>query len=242
MLFPRHTTILIGGSIAEGSFLAGAATLLTEDATISQDGWDSLAATYAIRRATLTAEELAALYPIGAKLGARNWWVAGARPACIAEGVWTAEVTYKGWASTKPCKIQWGTAVEQQSASNVSAPVPAPGTGSATYAKVSTSESVPTFSFTYLSANVEAGWPSTPTLPFNRVGRERALSPGWTDPSTGSAITPPPLAASIWDSLGEYVYHWPNGWILMDLSVDLLPGTRVGLVTEGYKYVRPKTP
>lgn len=242
MIFPRHTTLLIGGSAAAGSFLAGTPTLLTEEPVISQDGWDALTATYALRIPTLTAEILAATWPVGTQLAGRNFWVTGARPACIAQGVWTAAVEFKGWASAKPCKIQWGTAVDQQSASNVSAPVIAPGTGTAVYAKLATTESVPTFSFSYLVANVESGWPTTPVLPNLLVGRARALSPAWTDPSTGSTITPPPLAASIWDSLSEYVYHWPHGWILMDLQADLLPGTRAGLVTEQYKYVRPKTP
>lgn len=240
MSFPRHTTLLIGGSDASGSFFAGTPTLLTEAPDISESGWDSLTATYALRVADLTAESIAALWPIGRQLGSRNWWVAGSKPACVAPGVWTAEIKYKGWAAMKPCKINHGTAVDSQSGTNIFAPVPHPGSGSVSYPKVATFESTPTISLTYLSANVEAGWPVMPSLPNLLVGRQRTTA--LTDPVTGATITWPPLAPSVWDFLTESVYHWPNGWILMDLQTDILPGTRAGLVTESYKYIRAISP
>ena len=223
----RHTTLIIGGSAAAGSFLAGTPTCLGEDAVLTAEGWDSLTAIYAHRRPSLSAEEAIALHPIGSCLGTRNWWVCGVKPACIAPGVWTAEVTCKGWAGTRPNKVNWGCAAEQQSAANISAPVPAPGTGSTTYAKLATHEATPTFTTSYLCADVTA----TGAVPSASVGREVAAPAG-----------APVVPESVWLSLSEYVYHFPNGWVLMDAQADILPGTNVGLVTLAYKYIRYMTP
>ena len=216
--------LIIGGSNAAGGFLGGSPVLLTEEVSASAEGWDSLTQNHAIRAATLSAEALAALYPIGTQLAGRNWWLTGCRPTPVAPGVFTFELAFKGWAATKPVKLTWGTQAEQQTAENVGVPNGLGGT--AVYAKVATHESAPTFTASYLSATATAAG----AMPSMMVGR----------PHTRAGA--PPVPDTVWGSLAKFVFHWPNGWTLMDLGVDILPGTTAGLVTESYKYIRDKSP
>lgn len=99
-----ETSILIGAGNEPGSFLAGAETLLSEEPALQADGWDVLTRTTAIAQPSLTAEALAALHPIGQRLGSRTWWLTAATPTHAAPGVWVIELSYKGWAAKKPVK------------------------------------------------------------------------------------------------------------------------------------------
>lgn len=234
-LFPRHTTLIIGGSAEAGSFLAGAPTLLAEQPTLTADGWDSLAATFALRCASLPAEALAALWPIGAQYGERNWWVTGARPTCVADGVWTADVDFKGFASTKPISITWGSSADTYKSTKPDPPSgmtdPDKLAAWANYMAVETTEANPTFTHKYITTDVSAA-PSEGGVPTNSLGA--AL--------TAAALSQPTVGDSRWASLSKYVYHWPNGWVLMSVTADILPGTSVALVSETYKYVPAITP
>jgi hypothetical protein len=61
----------------------------------------------------------------------------------------------------------------------------------------------------------------------------------------GTAQTPPVTIAvpdTVWDFLTEYVWHWPQEWVLMGSDQDRLSGTTAALVTDTYKYIRDKTP
>ncbi|MEI6606026.1 MAG: hypothetical protein WCP35_11995 [Verrucomicrobiota bacterium] len=235
MIFPRHTTVLIGGSAESGSFLAGTPTLLTEQPTLTQDGWDSLTATFALRCASLTAEALAAIWPIGTQYGERNWWVTGSRPTCIAPGVWTAAVDYKGFAAAKPTSITWGSSADIYKSTNPGPPVgmtdPDKLAAWASYMSVETTEANPTFTHKYITTNVSAtpeeGGPPTSSLGASLIA---------------AAMNQPTVGDSRWANLTKYVYHFPNGWVLMSVTADILPGTSVALVTETYKYVPSITP
>jgi hypothetical protein len=159
---------------------------------------------------------------VGAKLGTRKWWITSARPQRKAPGLWLAQVDLKGWASTKDAKIKVSSTAETQSGENVYAPNG--GGGSILVPKVETHESAPTVSVTYLVENIS--------------------SSGKTD-DVGTAQTPPvtvPVSASVWNSLSSFIYHWPNGWVLMGTDQDRIPGTSVALVTDQYKYIRQITP
>ena len=48
--------------------------------------------------------------------------------------------------------------------------------------------------------------------------------------------------ATVWDFLTLYVWHWPQGWVLMSSEQDRLPGATPALVTDNYKFIRDKTP
>lgn len=219
-LTTRHTALLIG----EGTVFSSTPTLVDENPALSEEGWDSNTLTYAARRASLTAEECAALFPIGAQIGSRKWWITGAKPQRAAPGFWLIEVACKGWGATKPAKVKVGAAAESQSGKNVTAPNGSGG--SALYASVATHENTPTLSVSYLAENLDT------VSNTDEVGKAKAI-PG--------DITIA-IADSVWTSLPEFTYHWPNGWVLMGSSQDRLPGTDVGLVTDDYRYVRDKTP
>lgn len=208
-----------------GSRIIGLPELLSSTALIpleetpvqNEEGWDTLTINYVTKRPSLSIEELAALFPLGTRLGSRNWWVIGSKPSCVAQGIWKAEVTFQGWAAAKPVKITVGAAAEQQSAENTTI------TGVGTFAKVSVSENMPTMRVTYLLGN----WADAPT---NQVGRTR---------------TPPdPVAvpASFWDYLTTFTYNYPNDWVLMACNLDRIPGATAALVSEDYKFIRAITP
>jgi hypothetical protein len=216
----RSTSILI----ANADLLSGGLLKLHEEATLTNAGWDSLEVTYAQRVASCTAEALAALFPTGARLGTRTWWLAEAKIANAAAGLFTYSVTFRGWAGSKPSKISVGAAADQSGGENIRAPQYEGDTVGAVYAKLQTHENMPTITVAYLVENT-----GTLTQTSN----------------VGKALTPPvsiPVPATVWAMLTTYVYHWPNGWVLMGSEQDRLPGTTAALVTDSYKYIREKTP
>lgn len=215
----RTDGILLGASPA---FMAGIPELVSEDPQITETGWDTLTQIWAVRRASLTAEELAVSYPAGTRLGTRNWWLSAAKPGQRFPGLHLFELTYKGWAGSKPVKIDWSTAADSQNAENIAV---VEGGVTSYYARVSTLESAPAFTASYLVYPV-----SSSTVPSLSVGRPATRTGGPAVPDT------------VWDYLTRFTYHWPNGWVLMDLAVDLLPGTAAGLARESYRYIRSKTP
>lgn len=185
---------------------------LEESPKLSSEGWDDLTITYATKRPSLTAEELAAEFPIGTRLGSRNWWITGSSPTCIAPGFWKAEVSFKGWAAEKPAKITVGAAASQFERENVLFP------GPITYARVSFQGNTPTMSVSYLVED----YIDAPTY------------------LVGQAVTPPDpvdVPTPIWLYLASLTYNFPNGWVLMGSEPDRLPGCTAALVTDTYKYI-----
>jgi hypothetical protein len=204
-------------------FLTGTPVVLNEVPTINNDGWDLLVRTEVRRRATFTPEEVAAAYPVGGRLGTRNWWLTAAKPTKIAPGVWKVESSFKGWAATKPAVIRVGANADQQSGENIRAPDHVGDTVGSVYAKVETHENMPTIAVSYLVETIG-------------TGRTAEVGTAQTLPVTIA------VPATVWTFLTEFVYHWPNGWVLMSSEQDRLPGTTAALVTDNYKYVREKTP
>jgi len=227
----RHQSFLIhSGALTTGTVtLPGGQVAYEgdEEATINEEGWDSLSKPYFMLRASLTAEQCAVMFPAGARLGTRTWWIAGARPVRVAAGFFRVDVTFKGWADVaKPAKIRVGASGEQQSAENVRAPESVGDTVGAIFAKVQTHENMPTVSVAYLVPDITASGVAN------------------TD-KVGTAQDPPVTIAvpdTVWSFLTTYVYHWPNGWVLMGSEQDRLPGSDAALVIDSYKYVRDKTP
>jgi hypothetical protein len=199
--------------------LAGSSTpAVDEFLDPSEDGWDTLTIHYLHRVATLTPEACAAAYPRGSQLGSRKFWITNAKPVRKGPGIWFAEVTFKGWASTKPIKVRVGSAAEQQQAENVEI------ISVGTFAKAQIHQNTPTLTISYLVENAETS--------------------GQTD-NVGSAVTPPvtiDTPPNFWTSLDPYLYHFPNGWVLMGSDQDRLPGCLAALVSDTYKYIQAATP
>lgn len=215
----RTTSILLGSAV-----LGGGLVKVDEEPSLTNEGWDTLVVTYAQRVATCSAEALAALFPVGARLGSRDWWITEAKSAAASAGFYLYTVTFKGWAANKPAKITVGASADQSGGENIRAPRFVGDTVGAVYAKLQTHENMPTITVGYLVENVVAE---------TQTGQ------------VGKAKTPPvsiPVPATVWTMLTEYVYHWPNGWVLMGSEQDRLPGTAAAYVTDSYKYIREKTP
>jgi hypothetical protein len=214
-MITRFQSIIIGSPEITGS---DAFIPLEETPSLNSEGWDDLVISYATKRASLTAEELADEFPPGTQLGSRKFWVTSATRKCPAHGIWIAEVHFKGWAADKPAKFSVGAAAENQSNNR-----PTEIFGVGVFEKVSIHQNTPTLRASYLVEDYT-------TAPTAEVGTAR------TPPL---AIDTPPEA---WTSLAEFVYHWPNGWVLMSSEPDLLPGCTAALVTDTYKFIRAYTP
>jgi hypothetical protein len=196
---------------------SGTPALINEEPQLTHEGWDTLVQIWSFRVANLSAETLATDFPIGGKLGSRNWWVVGSVPQERGPGFWTARVTYKGWAQTKPAVVRVGASADSQTAENVSI-------GGTTYTKVETHQPTPNIVISYLVANVATA-PKTSLV--------------------GTALTPPvsiAVPSNVWASLDPYLYHFPNGWVLMESAEDRLPGTSAAYVSDTYKFIQVATP
>lgn len=218
----RHSSVMIGlaSRLADDSLV-----LAHEEPTLNNEGWDNLTQIWTTRRAALTPETLATLFPVGARLGSRNWWIVGSVPQEKAPGFWVVTVSYKGWAAAKPTKIVVGSASQQQSAENALAPAFVGDTIGTTYPHLQTQENMPDITAKYLVADITGG------------ANKSAL--------VGTAQTPPislAVAATVWGTLSLFTYHWPNGWVLMSHQQDRLAGTNAAEVTDVYQFIRDKTP
>ena len=225
-------------STRQSSIIIGTGALLTElamqlgdeEPQITAEGWDTLLQHWYIRTPNFTAEDCANLFITGSQLLGRNWWIQDSKPSPVAAGLWKADVTCKGWAKDKPVAIKVGSAAEQQQANNIEAPSAWDSFGDVTaytnFAKVETHENTITVSASYLVPDITASGVSKSGL----VGKKQ------TPPIT---IDVPP---TIWAWLTIYVYHWPQGWVLMGSEQDRLPGCNAALVTDQYKYIRARSP
>lgn len=214
----RQISILISGAAA----FSTTPTAVEEVPEINDEGWDTLAITYTLQKATLTAEDLAKLFPLGTRLDNRFWWVVSVRPKLIARGLWLITVNHKGWAAAKPIKVNVGSSADQQSGKNIATPKGA-------YANVQIHEPGLTIAVSYLVEDVDSKTPA-PASMTDKVGTE---------------VEPPvsiDVPKSVWAYLTEYVYHWPSGWVLMSTEQDRLVGTSAAFVKDAYKYIRDKTP
>jgi hypothetical protein len=230
-LTTRHSSVLIGlpSRFADPTYPLPEAppVLVNEEPSLTNEGWDSLTQIYTVRVATLTPEALAGLFPIGARLGSRNWWVVGSVPQERAPGFWTARVAYKGWAQSKPAIVKVSASAASHIGENVG--VPSFTVGNTTYAartvpKVETHQNTPNVTVSYLVADVGDA-PKTAL-----VGTQTSLPVSITAPS------------NIWASLDPYLFHFPNGWVLLESAEDRLPGSTAALVTDTYQFIQAISP
>lgn len=227
-LSARFKAFLVHGSgLSSGTVTIGGQVCYEDDEAVqlSEFGWDTMTKPYFMKRASLTAEQTAALFPIGAKLGSRNWWIVGAVPTRVAPGLFRVDVALKGWASSKPAKVRVGASAQQQSAENIEVGADQGYPSGTIMAKVETHENLPSFSVVYLTTDASD---LTET-----VGRE----------DTTPAVDVP-VPDTVWAYLTTFTFHWPNGWVHMGSDQDRIPGTTppVAMVTDSFQYVREKTP
>jgi hypothetical protein len=195
-----------------------------EEYTPAASGFETLVRYYYVRTTEIDDAILQVHFPIGGQLGFRTWWILHPHPKQIAPGFWEIAVTFKGWAGTKQPVITVGASAESQSATNVKFPRYIGDTVGKIFQKAQTHENLPTMRVSYLVENVQEEKQT------EKVGT--AL-----DPPVELAVPP-----SIWNFLNKYVYHWPNGWVLMESAQDRLPGCNAAFVTDSFRYIRTYTP
>jgi hypothetical protein len=179
----------------------------------NESGWDVLVATYITHQPNATALTLTAQWQIGALL-VGSFWVVKVRPRQLCGGHWLVEVTCHGIAGTRSPKITGSTGTEQQQGKNIITPM-----GFAK--KITVLETTPIVEIEYISLS---------GAPTNRVG------------TAGTPAIRVPVLPSPWTSLAEPMFHFPNGWVMVDLPWDQIPNTTVTLYKEKWQYIRPYSP
>lgn len=188
----------------------------------AETGWDSLRNTYLVRddaAGTSVAMALASRFAKGAPLMA-SMFVTERTGKCLAPGIFKLEISGKGLLSTRGYKISYDGSTGTTSATNITAPTPT--AGFFTYPKIQAKEPKVTANFEYILI----GTPPTEL--------------------TGTASVPPvvpAVRASIWTSLTNPTYHWPNGWVCERIGAENLPGVNtIWLIRAAYVYEYPFTP
>jgi len=195
-----------------------------EEYTPAPSGFETLVRYYYARASEIDDAVLQQNFPIGAQLGFRTWWILHPHPKQIAPGFWEIQVTFKGWAGTKFPVITVGASAESQSVQNMRFPRYVGDLVGQIFAKGQTHENLPTMRVSYLVEN---------------VGEEKQTEKVGTAQDPPVELSVPP---TIWSYLNEYVYHWPNGWVLMESAQERLPGANAAAVTDSFRYIRTFTP
>lgn len=149
----------------------------------------------------------------GFSLSGGTFYVMSARPRCLGGDLIDVAVQLKGAFDLTATKTRYRGTLDGQSGENVTV-------GGTVYPRVATNQR---------SVSVEVQSFST-TAPFANLA---GLGHGGFPPS---APTPP---LNIWQSLDpdEAIYHYPNGWVLVDVDASPLPGTNLSLSTAVWDYV-----
>jgi hypothetical protein len=228
----RHTAILIHDGFESQEEVFPGMFLIGDDPQITDEGWDTNTIQLILPNLPgITLEEINSRIPVGTQVEGKKWWVTGWKPKELAPKFYGVEVRLKGWVSvpgedSKAWKIKFGSAAESQSGTNIRVPEFPGDTVGVVRPKVETHEATPTVSISY------------PVEDFSTLAPAKALVGRAADPDVPGLVVPP----TVWAWLADYVYHWPNGWVLMGLEEDRLVGARAALATLSFKYVRDITP
>lgn len=206
------------GSIIISTELSGSWVAYDEKPNVTSGGWDSLKRTYYRTSSTpLEVEDIMAEFPTGEKLGTRTFWLTDVEgPTCVVAGLYKIEANYKGFAAPKPVVTNYGAAVNEQTAQNVTI-------GGILYDNATIYENGNTASVRYvLEDYIDA--------PTDEVGTPKV-------PPNAQNVAP-----SRWLQLETFNYNSPNGWVLMSSSTDVIPGTTVAFMTDDYQFIHAITP
>lgn len=206
--------------LPSGSSSSEIIDLLDETPNFATDGWDGLKRKYFIFDSSTNdlRTAIAAHFPRGAPL-TTNMWVTEVSGRKVAANSFLLDVDAKGLLSARGLRISTSAAVATQSAERVYTP------DNVLRNKIEVAENQVTCDISYIS-----------------------LGSGPQTQLTGKASTPPsapPTPASVWTSLADPTYHYPNGWVLMGTDSESLPGvpnTTICLVTDRYQFIHTYSP
>lgn len=202
------------------------AELLDRVPSEADSGWDALRDSWLIRDDSADLDPHVALGNVafsglarGVQVGSKTMWIQSRQAKCVARGLFKVEVVSLGLLSARGLKVRYSSGANIQSGENISVP----GFGIA--ARASGRESQVTCDVEYV---VTAG-----------------LQPGnasFYTAAVGTAVDPPmaykpTVKASLWSSLTDFTYWYPNGWVLDSSEIENLPGLdTVWLVRDRYQY------
>ena len=179
--------------------------------TPTDSGWDTIRAQYVkdFRTSTPSAANLRP-FDIGDAIESLNFWVSGSQPNQLGGNIWVVTVTGKGIAASRPVKVSGRSTAEQQQGDNISGP-------GFTNKRAVVLESAPTVCIEYVQVG---GSPPT-----GDVGL------------AGTPAVAPAVRATVWDSLDDPLYHYPSGWVFMDIDWEQGPGNHAILIKEAWAYI-----
>lgn len=190
--------------------------LVDDEPEATDSGWDSLRLEYVAYRPGQPLSAIALEWPVGLQIEGLNFWVQRAKVREIGGGHVAADLHCLGLLQPKGEKVRWSTATQLQGGENIFA-------NGATRSRVLSMESVPVAEVERL---IIGGTPAT-----NLVGTVHTPTPT------------PPVRASYWSGLTDPTYHWPNGWVLLDLTADQLRNvSNAWLERRVWQYVFAQSP
>lgn len=214
-------------SINVTSLADGESELLDRVPSEAEAGWDSMRDTYLLRNDAAGTDPdvaIASFKVRGSQISGKTMWVVSRSARCVALGLFVVEVVSMGLLSARGDRVRYDAGANSQSGQNILA-------GGAVRANLETQESQVTCDIEYI---VTSG-----------------LTPGnasFYTAEVGTAVDPPAeweptVKPSTWSFLTEYTYHHPNGWVLMSVSAENLPGLdTVWLLRDRYQYIYAISP
>lgn len=205
-----------GGSLFSLSDVGAAWTLWDSIPEATESGWDRLRARYVKDYGATTKQghQVAAEFGIGeATVSGQNFWTVGIQPVQLGANIWACDLVGHGILESRPIKVRGRSGVEQQQ-----------GTGDIPGhigVRALVLESAPTVEISYVQVG---GLPPTDLV--------------------GLAGTPafvPAVRSSVFTGITNPLYHYPYGWVFMDIDWDMIPGGAAYLITEIWAYIFEKS-
>lgn len=198
--------------------------ILEDRGDVNSEGWDTLHLTVAAELTTgLNSQDLATRWQAGTKpTGWDSMYVVSSRPRCILGALYAYDLTCHGLLAPQELKLRISAASDQQQAETISVP------GVGLVRRLQVDESSPTVEILYARDDGPG--------PTDLVG-----GPVSTSTAAFLNATAPPRT-SVWASLPDPLYHYPNGWVLDAVDSDNIPGTTVHFVRERCRYQHTYSP
>lgn len=193
-----------------------------DDVKKGDSGWDERHTTMAkdFGATGTDGQAIANAFRIGAPApGGGNFWITGVGGSRnVGGGIWTTIVSSKGLSAARPIKVRGKTSVQQSQGSSIWI----------------FESGYPNF------VNKLEALESSPTVEIERIS--------FTQPQTGEvgrAGVPAyavAVRASVWGSLTDPLWHFPSGWVMVDIDWDKLTGVNVWLIKETWAWIPKITP
>lgn len=184
--------------------------------TLADTGWDKIRVPY-VKNFGTTTPAAADLKPkaIGDQLEGLNFWCDGSQPAQLVGNIWLVWVTGVGISGSRPLKVRLHSSSETQQGGAVE-------------------------SLDWVGAQPAVVRESAPSVTIEYV------QVGGDPPSdlVGLAGTPafePAVRDSVFESIGDPLYHWPSGWVFDDIDCEGGPGNHAWLIREVWNWVFQKS-